>query len=252
MTRERGPLAELRGVVTGGSSGIGQATACLLKERGAHVVSLDLVAPDEPLAWVLCDVASSSSVNEALSLASGRLGGLDIVINNAGVGAVGSVEDNPEGEWAAVLNVNLVGIARVSRAAIPLLRQSEHAAIVNTGSIAGSSGLPNRALYSATKGAVHALTLAMAADCLADGIRVNAVAPGTADTPWVERLLDQADNPEAERVALERRQPLGRLVTADEVAEAICYLASPAAGSTTGTILAVDGGMRGLRVLPPT
>nr|WP_246222714.1 SDR family oxidoreductase [Phytoactinopolyspora limicola] len=110
--------------------------------------------------------------------------------------------------------------------------------------------LVNRALYSASKGAVAALTLAMAADHVGEGIRVNCVNPGTADTPWVQRLLDAAEDPAAERAALDARQPLGRLVTANEVAEPIVYLASPAAGSVTGTALAMDGGMQGLRVRP--
>ena len=124
------------------------------------------------------------------------------------------------------------------------------AAIVNTCSIAGTAGLPQRALYSASKGAVYALTLAMAADHVAEGIRVNCVNPGTVDTPWVGRLLDAASDPQAERAALTARQPMDRLVTADEVAAAIAYLASPLAGATTGTALAVDGGMAGLRVRP--
>jgi NAD(P)-dependent dehydrogenase (short-subunit alcohol dehydrogenase family) len=140
------------------------------------------------------------------------------------------------------------GIVRVTRAALPHLRRSSCAAIVNTCSIAATAGLPQRALYSATKGAVLSLTLAMAADHVGEGIRVNCVNPGTADTPWVGRLLAQASDPEAERTALAARQPMGRLVTAAEVAAAILYLASPAAGSTTGTALAVDGGMAGLRL----
>jgi len=139
-------------------------------------------------------------------------------------------------------------MARVSRAALPWLTRSPHAAIVNTGSIAATAGLPDRALYSASKGAVQALTLAMAADHLDAGIRVNCVNAGTADTPWVQRLLSQADDPGAERAALEARQPHGRLVAPEEVAAAICYLAGPGAGSTTGTVLAVDGGMQGLRL----
>jgi len=152
--------------------------------------------------------------------------------------------------WDAVLDVNLLGMVRTSRAALPHLRRSPSAAIVNTGSVAATAGLPQRALYSATKGGVLALTRAMAADHLREGVRVNCVNPGTADTPWIGRLLDAADDPAAERAALEARQPHGRLVAADEVADAVAYLASPAAGSTTGVALAVDGGMQELRLRP--
>ena len=137
-------------------------------------------------------------------------------------------------------------MVRVARAALPHLRESSSAAIVNTCSVAATAGIPNRALYSASKGAVMSLTLAMAADHVREGIRVNCVCPGTADTPWIGRLLDAADDPDAERAALEARQPMGRLVSADEVAEAIVYLASTS--GTTGTALFVDGGMQGLRL----
>jgi NAD(P)-dependent dehydrogenase (short-subunit alcohol dehydrogenase family) len=177
-------------------------------------------------------------------------GGLDVLVNNAGIGAQGGVEDNPDDEWHRVLDVNVVGMVRVTRAALPYLRASSRAAIVNTASIAATAGLPQRALYSASKGAVLSLTLAMAADHVREGIRVNCVNPGTADTPWIGRLLDAAADPGAERAALEARQPTGRLVTADEVAHAIVHLAGPAAASTTGTSLAVDGGMQGLRLRP--
>jgi NAD(P)-dependent dehydrogenase (short-subunit alcohol dehydrogenase family) len=153
-----------------------------------------------------------------------------------------------------VLDVNVLGIVRTTRAALPLLRQAARergqAAIVNTCSVTAIAGLPQRALYSASKGAVYSLTLAMAADHVAEGIRVNCVNPGTADTPWVSRLLEAAPDPGAERAALSARQPMGRLVSADEVAAAIAYLASPLAGATTGTALAVDGGMQGLRLRP--
>jgi len=173
-----------------------------------------------------------------------------VVVNNAGIGAIGSVADNSDAEWLKVLDVNVVGMVRVARAALPHLRQSPAAAIVNTCSIAATAGLPQRAVYSASKGAVLSLTLAMASDHVREGIRVNCVNPGTADTPWVGRLLAQAPDPEAERKALNARQPMGRLVSADEVAGAIAYLASPLSASTTGTALAVDGGMQGLRVRP--
>jgi NAD(P)-dependent dehydrogenase (short-subunit alcohol dehydrogenase family) len=153
-----------------------------------------------------------------------------------------------------VLDVNVLGIVRVTRAALPLLRAAVkdrgQAAVVNTCSVAAIAGLPQRAVYSASKGAVYSLTLAMAADHVTEGIRVNCVTPGTADTPWVGRLLDAAPDPAAERAALNARQPMGRLVSADEVAAAIAYLASPQASATTGTALAVDGGMQGLRLRP--
>jgi 2-keto-3-deoxy-L-fuconate dehydrogenase len=179
-----------------------------------------------------------------------HLGGLDVLVNNAGIGAQGTVEDNDDAEWRGVFEVNVFGMVRMALAALPHLRRSEHAAIVNTCSIAATVGLPNRALYSAAKGAVLSLTLAMAADHVREGIRVTCVNPGTADTPWIGRLLDAADDPEAERAALEARQPTGRMVSAEEVAAAIAYLAGPLASATTGTSLAVDGGMDGLRLRP--
>jgi len=239
----------LRAVVTGGASGLGLAAANLLAARGARVVVFDL-KPDvaEPLTGIAADVTDDASVRSAVAAAALKLGGIDIVVNNAGIGAQGNVAANDDDEWHRVLDVNVVGIARVTRAALPYLRKSSAAAIVNTCSIAATAGLPNRAVYSASKGAVLALTMAMAADHVREGIRVNCVNPGTADTPWVGRLLDAATDPEAERAALEARQPMGRLVSADEVALAIAYLASPLAGSTTGTAIAVDGGMQNLRL----
>jgi 2-keto-3-deoxy-L-fuconate dehydrogenase len=247
-----GTFDGLRALVTGGASGIGLAAARCLRDLGAQVVALDLVpGPAEPgIASVVGDVSDTPSTNVAVAEAVAILGGLDILVNNAGIGAQGTVEENPDEEWHRVLDVNVVGMARVARAALPHLRQSSHAVIINTCSIAATAGLPRRAVYSASKGAVLSLTLAMAADHLREGIRVNCVNPGTADTPWVGRLLAAAADPEAERAALERRQPQGRLVSAEEVAAAIAYLASPSAGSTTGMALAVDGGMSGLR-LPP-
>jgi 2-keto-3-deoxy-L-fuconate dehydrogenase len=240
-------------IVTGGASGLGEATAALLAERGARVAVLDRSTagvPSEYLA-VVCDITSTEQVNAAVQVVVDHFGAIDIVINNAGIGAAGDIAANDDDEWHRVLDVNVVGLARVSRAALPHLRKSKHASIVNTCSIAGVAGLPNRALYSASKGAVAAVTLAMAADHVREGIRVNAVTPGTADTPWVGRLLDAADDRDAAADALRARQPMGRLVTAAEVANAIVYLASPLASSTTGTLLAVDGGMGGVRVPPP-
>ncbi|MER6536995.1 SDR family oxidoreductase [Streptomyces sp900105755] len=242
----------LRALVTGGASGIGRATAELLAERGAQVAVLDLdpSAVEKPLLGFQADVTDDASVRTAVASAAEALGGLDVLVNNAGIGAQGTVEDNDDDEWRRVFDVNVLGMVRAARAALPHLRRSEHAAIVNTCSIAATAGLPQRALYSATKGAVYSLTLAMAADHVREGVRVNCVNPGTADTPWIGRLLDKATDPAAERVALEARQPAGRLVSTAEVAGAIAYLASPLSGATTGTSLAVDGGMQGLRLRP--
>jgi len=243
-------FADAVAIVTGGASGIGAATAALLAERGARVAVLDRDisgVPDE-LFGVVCDVTDSAQVDAAITEVAAHFGGIDIVINNAGIGAVGNIAANDDLEWHRVLDVNVVGIARVTRAALPHLRRSSCGAVVNTCSVAASVGLPQRALYSASKGAVASLTLAMAADHVKDNIRVNAVTPGTADTPWVARLLDAAPVPDEAAAELRGRQPMGRLVTAREVAHAIAYLASPASASTTGTLLAVDGGMVGLRI----
>jgi 2-keto-3-deoxy-L-fuconate dehydrogenase len=252
MTLDSGDTAELSGlaaVVTGGGSGIGLAAARLLASRGARVAVLDL-KPGEEFLGLTADVSDDASVRLAVDAAAEGLGGIDILVNNAGIGAIGTVADNPDDQWHQVFDVNVVGMVRVTRAALPYLRRSSHPAIVNTCSVAATAGLPQRALYSATKGAVLSLTLAMAADHLGEGIRVNCVNPGTADTPWIGRLLDQADDPAAERAALEARQPSGRLVTAAEVAAGIVYLASPSAAAVTGTALAIDGGMSGLRIRP--
>lgn len=247
-----GEFAGLVAVVTGGASGIGAAIAVRLQDAGATVAVLDLAPDGAPTgtAAFACDVADDASVRAAIDGVVEQFGRIDVLVNNAGIGAQGSVADNDDDEWHRVFDVNVVGMVRVSRAALPHLRRSPAAAIVNTASIAATAGLPQRALYSATKGAVLSLTKAMAADHLREGIRVNAVNPGTADTPWIGRLLDSADDPAAERAALGARQPHGRLVAADEVAGAVLYLASPRSGSTTGIGLAVDGGMQELRLRP--
>jgi NAD(P)-dependent dehydrogenase (short-subunit alcohol dehydrogenase family) len=228
--------------------------AALLATRGARVAVLDRDPAEAPEGGVAvrADVSDDAGVRAAVAEAVDGLGGLDILVNNAGIGAQGDITANDDEEWHRVLDVNVVGLVRVTRAALPALRRSTAAAIVNTCSIAATAGLPQRALYSASKGAVLSLTLAMAADLVRERIRVNAVNPGTADTPWVRRLLDSAPDPIAERAALEARQPHGRLVSAGEVAHAVAYLAGPNSGSTTGTWLAVDGGMSGLRLRPRT
>lgn len=239
-------------IVTGGASGIGAAVAEELLARGAQLAVFDLdgASVTGPALGVSVDVSERASVDAGVAAVLDRFGRLDVVVNCAGIGAFGTVEDSSDDDWARVLDVNVRGVARVCAAAMPALRESDAAAIVNLTSIAATTGIQQRALYSATKGAVHALTLAMAADHVHDGIRVNAVSPGTTDTPWVQRMVANVADPEAERAAMNARQPTGRLVTPAEVAGAVAHLASPLSASTTGSVLSVDGGFGGLRVRP--
>ena len=243
-----GAFDGLAAIVTGGASGIGEAIVNRLREDGARVAIFDRQVHDGLTDAYRVDVTDDESVRVGVEKVAADFGGIDVVVNNAGIGAQGTVETNDDDEWHRVFDVNVVGAVRVSRAALPHLRTSNAAAIVNTCSIAATAGLPERALYGATKGAIQSLTLHMAADHLREGIRVNCVNPGTADTPWVGRLLDSAPDPAAARAALGARQPHGRLVQPAEVADAVAYLASPRASSTTGVSLAVDGGMQGLRL----
>ena len=245
-------FSNLVAIVTGGASGIGAAVVRRLHEGGATVAVFDLnvsnVSPDT--FGVQANVSDDESVRAAVAAVVEKFGRIDIVVNNAGIGAQGDVAANDDDEWHRVWDINVVGMARVSRAALPHLRVSPAAAIVNLSSVVATAGVPQRVLYTATKGAVLAMTRAMAADHLREGIRVNAVNPGTADTPWIDSLLAKTADPASERATLEARQPHGRLVNPDEIAHAVAYLASPRSGSTTGTSIAVDGGMQELRLRP--
>jgi NAD(P)-dependent dehydrogenase (short-subunit alcohol dehydrogenase family) len=243
-------FAGLVAIVTGAGSGIGLEVTKGLTEKGATVFGFDVNQGEmaSVATFIKCDIGDAASVDSAFTEFKKASSKLDILINNAGIGSLTTVENETDEIWHKVLNVNVVGTARVSRAAIPLLRASKSAAIVNTASIAGTDGIPNRAAYSASKGAVLSLTLAMATDHLADGIRVNAVNPATTDTPWVKKLLDQSPDAKAARTALESRQPMGRLVSPSEIASAIIFLASPIQASVTGTTINIDGGMHSLRI----
>ena len=236
-------------IVTGGASGIGAAVARRLTAGGASVAVLDLnTAGVEDHFAVAANVADDESVKAAVAAVVEKFGRIDVVVNNAGIGAQGDLAANDDDEWHRVWDINVVGMARVTRAALPYLRSSPSAAVVNLSSVVATAGVPQRVLYTATKGAVLSMTRAMAADHIREGIRFNAVNPGTADTPWINGLLARAADPAAERIALEARQPHGRLVNPDEIAAAVAYLASPLSGSTTGTSIAVDGGMQELRL----
>jgi 2-keto-3-deoxy-L-fuconate dehydrogenase len=239
-------------VVTGGASGIGAATVARLRDEGAMVHTLDVnPLPGGDLAsHSVVDITDEKAVREAIAAVGNRHARIDLLVNNAGIGSIGSVEDGDLDEWRHILDVNLFGVVHATRAALPFLRQSQGRAIVNVSSLAALVGLAKRAAYSASKGAVYALTLSMAADLLDDRIRVNAVAPGTIGTPWVDRLLDAADDRESERARLAARQPIGRLGTADEIAAVIAFLGSEDASFVNGSVWTADGGMAALRTPP--
>ncbi|MDO8187083.1 SDR family oxidoreductase [Conexibacter sp. JD483] len=224
-------------LVTGAASGIGRATALELAARGWEVVGLDRAAGEGVAVTV--DVTDTEAVARSLA----EVGPIDCLANVAGTGSTQNVVDTPPELWDAVFAVNVRGIFNVSRALLPGMIARGSGVIVNAASIAGMVGLKNRAAYCASKGAVIALTKAMAIDHVGDGIRVNCVCPGTVDTPWVGRLIDAAEDPAATRAALVARQPMGRLGRAEEVAKAIAYLASDDAAFVTGTELVIDGGL---------
>lgn len=242
-------LDGIRTIVTGGGAGIGRAVAERFVTEGAKVAAFDIDPGElpEPIIAYECDVADDDAVRSAVEASALEMGGIDVVVNNAGIGAAGDVAANPDEEWLRLYDVNVIGMARVSRAALPHLRRSLHPCIINMSSIVAIAGLPDRAAYSATKGAVQALTMAMAADHAAEGIRVNCVNPSTVDTPWVRRLIETAADPDAARASLENRQPTGRLIAPEEVASAVVYLAQPGSPGLTGVSLNVDGGMFAVR-----
>jgi 2-keto-3-deoxy-L-fuconate dehydrogenase len=237
--------------VTGGGSGIGAVTADWFAQRGANVACLDLLAPPDKgrVRGFECDVRDDDSVRAAVALAVEWMGGLDVLVNNAGIASLGTLETQTDADWQRVFDVNVFGMVRTSRAALPWLRRSRNAAIVNTSSAVARVGLPNRTLYSATKGAILSLTRAMAADYISVPIRVNCVTPGVVDTPWQARAVADAPDPEGRLSQLRAMQPNGVLVTSMQVAAAIGYLASPASGATTGIDLPVDGGMQTVHLM---
>lgn len=236
-------------LITGGTSGIGRETANQFASKGAHVVIFDkeIDASESNITFIQADVTNTESVEAGMRQILDQFGRLDVVVNNAGISSTGTVEEASEEDWRRVLDINVIGVGRVSSASLPLLRKSKVANIVNVCSIAALNGLPQRAVYSASKGAVLSLTYAMATDHVKEGIRVNCVIPGTVETQFVEKMLQKFADPVAERAALNARQATGRMVTPGEVAGAILYLANPGSGSTTGTALEVDGGVTHLR-----
>lgn len=232
-------------VVTGSGSGIGAELVKILLAEGAAVIAGDLDPSGIPAGAeaVQVDVSDEASVAALIDVAIQRTGRIDVLCNNAGIGSTTDVVHATVDEWDRVFAVNVRGVFLGMKAAIPHMLDAGYGSIVNTASVAGLIGVMDRASYSASKGAVITLTKQVAVQYAGTGVRCNCVCPGTVDSPWVGRLLDQADDPEAARAALTARQPLGRLGQPAEIAKAIAYLASDDASFVTGSAWVVDGGM---------
>jgi len=227
-------------VVTGSSGGIGSAIVDRFTAAGDIVVGLDLLDGIDVSRPADCAAAAERILTQHLRV--------DVLCNNAGVGATGDVVASAPEEWERVFGVNVFGVANMSRALLPAMRVARRGSVINTCSVVASVGLVDRAVYSASKGAVLALTRAMAADEIRHGIRVNCVSPGTVASPWVERTVAALPDPAAGLDALRRRQPLGRMVSCEEVAAAVAYLADDTT-FTTGADFLLDGGITGVRLV---
>jgi len=245
-------LTGRRAIVTGAGAGIGRAIALRLSAEGARVMVADVeVDAADAVAGEIggeafaheVDVSEEASVAAMVARAREQWGGLDILVNNAGVGVAATTPDTDTGDWGRVLEVCLSGTFFAMKHAIPVLREGRGGAIINMSSVAALVGVADRAAYSAAKGGILALTRAAAIDHVAEGIRVNCIAPGTVDTPWVARITSGYDDPAAARQAMEERQPHGRLVSPEEIAATAAYLASDEAASVIGAVMVVDGGM---------
>jgi 2-keto-3-deoxy-L-fuconate dehydrogenase len=232
-------------VVTGAAGGIGTAIVARFRADGATVVGLDLAGSD-----IDVDLTDPVSIDAAVARIMGEHGQIDVLCNNAGIAAVGDVVDATLADWTSTFAVNVFGLAAMSKSVLPHMRAAQSGVIINTCSVAASVGLVQRAVYSASKGAVLALTKAMAADEVAYGVRVNCVSPGTVWSPWVERVVATTPDPAATVENMRKRQPMGRMVSVEEVADAVAYLAAPST-FTTGSDFLLDGGITGVRIVGP-
>ncbi|AOW94097.1 short-chain dehydrogenase [Rhodococcus sp. WMMA185] len=240
-----GKFVGRRVVVTGAGSGIGFEIARLFLEEGGKVVAADRDTRSVPTGSfpIEVDISSPDEIDQLREHAYELLGGVDILCNNAGIGSTTSVLDATVEEWDRVFAVNARGTFLCMKSFLPGMLEQRFGVIVNTASVAGMIGLRDRASYSASKGAVLTLTKQAAVQWADAGIRCNCVCPGTVDSPWVEQLLQQAEDPVARRAELTARQPVGRLAAPTEVAKAVLYLASDDAAFVTGAELVIDGGI---------
>ncbi|UOE45749.1 SDR family NAD(P)-dependent oxidoreductase [Agromyces larvae] len=239
-------------LVTGAGAGIGRAIATAFLETGAIVGALDRAVADVPAGAepIEADVTDDAGIEASVAAFGARHGRIDVLVSNAGVSYPATVTDGELADWTRVYDVNVLGMVRVTRAALPWLRRSEAASITLMGSCTVRTGLKRRVLYAGTKGAVEAMSRAMAADLVDEGIRVNCVAPGTVDTPLIGALIEAAPDPGAQRRAYDERQPTGVMVRPEEVARGVLYLSDADATSIVGSVLAIDGGLTSLKPLP--
>ncbi len=241
-----------RAIVTGAANGIGRAIALRLASEGARVVIADVNEEDaqgvadeidgETLVHK-ADVTQNGNVEALVGLAVSEWGGLDVMVNNAGVGVAGTAITTTEEEYERVMDVCVRGTFLGMKHAIPAIKDAGGGSVINMSSVAALVGLVDRAVYSAAKGAIYSMTRASAIDHVGEGVRVNCIAPGTVDTPWVARITSGYDDPEEARANMRARQPHGRLVTPEEIAAMAAYLASDESASVIGACMVVDGGV---------
>jgi NAD(P)-dependent dehydrogenase (short-subunit alcohol dehydrogenase family) len=248
-------LGGKRAIVTGAGSGIGRAIAIRLAAEGARVVVSDVdgEAAEAVAAEIggaggealvqKTDVTDAADVEGLVGLALTRWGGLDVMVNNAGVGVAGTANTTTEEEYERVMDVCVRGTFLGMKHAIPAIRDSGGGSVVNMSSVAALVGIVDRAVYSAAKGAIFSLTRASAIDHVGEGVRVNCIAPGTVDTPWIARITSGYDDPEEARANMQARQPHGRFVQPEEIAAMAAYLAADESASVIGACMVVDGGV---------
>jgi NAD(P)-dependent dehydrogenase (short-subunit alcohol dehydrogenase family) len=245
-------LAGKRAIVTGAANGIGRAIALRLASEGARVVIADVNEDDaQGVADEIegdtlvhkTDVTKDGDVEALVGRTVSEWGGLDVMVNNAGVGVAGTAVTTTEEEYDRVMDVCVRGTFFGMKHAIPAIVDAGGGSVINMSSVAALVGLVDRAVYSAAKGAIYSMTRASAIDHVGEGVRVNCIAPGTVDTPWVARITSGYDDPEEARANMRARQPHGRLVTPEEIAAMAAYLASDESGSVIGACMVVDGGV---------
>jgi len=236
-----GRLSGLTSIVTGASSGIGEAIARRFVAEGATVIAASRRRPElDGIAWVETDVRSAAACEQLVAAA----GTLDVIVNNAGVQVEKTIAETTDEEYDLVMDVNVRGVFNCSRAAVRQMQaQGTGGSIINIGSIAGNHADHGMAVYNASKGAVHALTRAIATDHGRDGIRCNAISPGWILTALADAAFELADDPAAARSAAEQRHPGGRLGTPDDIAGLAVYLASAESGFVSGSCFTIDGGL---------